>query len=95
MITNQPHGSNQKYFAKWTSAAKCASLSWIRITITEEENLITNISYQYKEMLRQFGMLIPDHLHGHSVDIFKAKHDLTLISFEKSKLRKFEHLFQN
>ena len=94
MITNQPHGSNQKYFAKWTSAAKCASLSWIRITITEEENLITNISYQYKEMLRQFGMLIPDHLHGHSVDIFKAKHDLTLISFEKSKLRKFEHLFQ-
>ena len=91
-ITNQPQGSNHKYHAKWTSTAKCASLSWIKITISEEENLIANISYQYKEMLRNFGIHVPRHLHEYSVDIFKTKHDLTLETFRKLKIQKFEHL---
>ena len=93
-ITNQPYGNNQMYHAKWTSAAKTASLSWIKITISEEEIFTENILKEYKSLICQFGQLIPENLHAYSADLFKFKNDATLLNLERDKTKKFNHLIE-
>ena len=93
-ITNQPYGRNKNYHTKWTSAAKCASLSWMKITIDEEEKLLTNIFNQYRDILQSFGSFVPEHLLEYSANLFKEKNDFTLRNLEQSKGQKFDHLAQ-
>ena len=73
-ITNQPYGrKNPKFHEKWTSAAKTASLSWIKITLQEEENSASTFFDNYKQSIKQFGSLVPVFLLEFAVNTFQSK----------------------
>ena len=92
-ITNQPYGrKNPKFHEKWTSAAKTASLSWMKITLKEEQNLASTFFDNYKDSIRQFGLFVPRFLLEFAADTFKSKNDNFQLALESDKNKKFEHL---
>ena len=60
MISNQPKKNSEKCSKKWTSAAKQASMAWIRMTIAEEEKHAKEEFEHYKDNLKQFAAMIPE-----------------------------------
>ena len=91
-ISNQPQSQSQKFCKRWTSAAKQASLAWIKMTISEEEEIAKEIFENYRKSLNLFGRLIPEDLHEFCAKKFEEKNDNLKKNIEKDKLRKLAHL---
>jgi hypothetical protein len=91
-ISNQPQSESHKFCQKWTSAARQASLTWIRITISEEENNAKEIYEKYRESLVKFGSMIPEDLHDFVAKKLETKAQELQKNMKNDKLRKLDNL---
>ena len=91
-ISNQPQNQSQQFYRRWTSAAKQASLAWIRMTISEEEKSAKEIYEKYQKSLRLLGSMIPEELHEFLAKKIEAKNEKVNGNLKKDKLRKLSHL---
>ena len=91
-IRNHPQNKNSKFNDKWTSAAKTASLQWIKMVIQDEQTFVKSIKEKVETLKDSFLSTLPvNQVSGFNIAILK-KTQFFQSKFKAQKCKKFNWL---
>ena len=94
-IRNKPQNENSDFATRWTSAAKTASLQWIKMVVKDEEKNVRNIQETVDKIKTSLLLELPTQcIPELNTRLFSKSQSLTT-KFEQQKFMKLQWLSKN